>query len=526
VSLLRNNLVVASGTALSRVTGVLRVTMFGIVVGQAAVADVYRSANQSPNAIYELLLGGVLSASLIPLFTKQAEDRDDEATSAVITVGVIVLIALTAVAVAAAPVIFRLFSLDVAEGVDPDVYRSAGTALARIFLVQIFFYGLTSLASALLNARRRYFAAAWAPVLSNLVIIASLVLVKGSFDGGTPALSEILTNDRFRLTLGLGTTIGIAVMALALVPAVRATEIDLRWNPNFKHPAVHRLMKLSTWTLGYVVANQIAVVIVQNLADPGSGQVAAYGNAYIFFVLPHGLLAMSIATTFEPEMARGVKQRDKQAFVDKTSLGIRLIALMTFPAGMLMFTLRRPIIAIALQHGQFTALDTLITSRALAGLSVGLVGFSVYLFTLRAFYAHGDARTPFVINLFENLLNIVIAVVLSHRYGVLGLGLGFGIAYLLSALWALQVLSFKVPGFPLRDTLISLGRIALASIVLAETAWLVGRSVGGNTGAQAILRVVAASIVGIIVYLGVLTALGVRELEQLRNRLRARFAAR
>ena len=112
------------------------------------------------------------------------------------------------------------------------------------------------------------------------------------------------------------------------------------------------------------------------------------------------------------------------------------------------------------------------------------------------------------------------------RYGVLGLGLGFGIAYLLSALWALQVLSFKVPGFPLRDTLISLGRIALASIVLAETAWLVGRSVGGNTGAQAILRVVAASIVGIIVYLGVLTALGVRELEQLRNRLRARFAAR
>jgi putative peptidoglycan lipid II flippase len=117
-----------------------------------------------------------------------------------------------------------------------------------------------------------------------------------------------------------------------------------------------------------------------------------------------------------------------------------------------MFVLRRPLIAMLLQHGNFEEPDTIVTSRALAGFSVGLVGFSVYLFLLRGFYANTDAKTPFTINLFENAINIVLAFVLVDRYGVLGLGLAFAIAYLLSALWALQVMSYKVRGFPVGAT--------------------------------------------------------------------------
>jgi putative peptidoglycan lipid II flippase len=184
--------------------------------------------------------------------------------------------------------------------------------LARIFLIQIFFYGLSALATALLQARRRFFAAAWTPVLSNIVIIASLLLVPSAVDGREPQLLEVLTNDRLRWTLGLGATAGIAVMALAMIPALRAADITLTFRPEPRHPAVRRLLTLSAWTLGYVVANQVAVVVVQNLAEPGSGDLDAYAKAYIFFVLPHGLLAMSIVTTFTPDLARSALQRDRQ----------------------------------------------------------------------------------------------------------------------------------------------------------------------------------------------------------------------
>jgi len=464
----------------------------------------------------------VLSASLVPLFTKQAEERDDEATSAVVTVSVIALTALTAVAVLGAPWIFRLFSINVAEGVDPQEYRAAGTALTRIFLVQIFFYGLTALTTALLQARRRFFAAAWAPVLSNVVIIGALLLVPSAVDGREPQLSEVLTNARLQWTLGLGATIGIAVMALAMVPALRAADVSVQWRAEPKHPAVRRLLKLSGWTLGYVIANQVAVVVVQNLANPGSGDLDAYAKAYIFFVLPHGLLAMSIVTTFTPDLARSAQQRDRQGFIDRSSLGIRLITLLTFPAAAAMFVLRRPLIGMVLQHGNFNEVRALVTSRALGGFAVGLVGFSLYLFVLRAFHAHGDAKTPFTINLFENVINIVLAVVLVEHYGVLGLGLAFAIAYLVSALWSLQVLTYKVPGFPLAPTLLALGKMLVAALVMAEVTWLVGRAVGGNTGLAALARVSAAGVAGVVAYVVVLAVLRVPELDQVRGRLARR----
>ncbi|MEO5899466.1 MAG: murein biosynthesis integral membrane protein MurJ [Ilumatobacteraceae bacterium] len=517
--MLRNNVVVAAGTALSRLTGLIRVYAFARFVGQSAIADAYNSANGSPNAIYELLLGGVLSASLIPMFTKQAEDEDEDATSAVFSVAMIAVTALTLVAVIAAPLVFRLFSVHVDAAANPAIYRAAGTALTRIFLVQIFFYGLTALATSLLNAHRRFFAAAWSPVLANVVIIAGLAIVPHVVDG-KPQVGDILTNDKLKWTLALGATVGIAVMAASLVPAMRAAHIRLRFRPDFKHPAISQLTKLSTWTLGYVVFNQIAAITMINLADPGTGHPDAYAKAYILFVLPHGLLAMSIATTFEPEMARNVKRRSRDGLIDVTSLGIRLVALLTFPAGLLMFTLRRPIVGFALQHGNFTAANALDTSRALGGFALGLVGFSVYLFTLRAFYAHGDARTPFVINVVENVINIVLGVALHGTFGVLGLGLSFAIAYLVSAVWALQVLGYKVPGFPVGQVLAALARMGVAALMMAEAAWIVARGVGGNTGWGSVGRILAASVVGIAVYIATLVVVRAPELDQLRRRLR------
>jgi putative peptidoglycan lipid II flippase len=516
VSLLRRNVVVASGTALSRLTGLLRVMVFAKVIGQTALADAYNSANSAPNAVYELVLGGVLSATLTPMFTKQSETDDDRATSAVVSVAVLVLLGLTTLSVIAAPWIFHVFAIHV-EG-DADLYRQVGTTLTRVFLIQILFYGLTALATSMLNARRRFFAAAWAPVLANLVIIATLLLVPRMVEG-TPGLDDVLSDRGLRWTLALGATAGIAAMAAALVPALLRSGVHLAWNPDFRHPAVSSLARMSAWTLGYVACNQVAVVTMVNLADPGTGLPDAYAKAYILFVLPHGLLAMSIATTFLPEMASAVARKDRPAFVAHTSLGVRMVGLLTFPAGLLMFVLRRPIVGVALQHGEFNAGNALATSRALGGFAIGLVGFSVYLFVLRAFYAHGDTRTPFVINLFENVINIALAVALHGRFGVLGLGLSFGIAYLVSALWALQVLGYKVPSFPVGDVLRALARMGVAALLCAEAAWLVAEQVGGNAGWAGIWRLTAGTLTALVVYIAALIAMRAPEVRQLRGRI-------
>ena len=506
MNLLRSNLVVATGTALSRISGLARVVVFGYVIGQSALADAYTIGNETPNIVYELLIGGVLSATLVPLFTSFLERDDDESTNVVITVALVVLAGVTAVAVLAAPWIFGLYTIDPAASVDPDELREVGTLLTRVFLLQIFFYGATALANAILNSRRRFFAAAWSPILPNVIIILTLLSLPGAGER-TWSLGDVLDDTRLRWTLALGATAGIASMALVLIPAVR--RAGLRFHPDlrFRHPAVRRLVVLSGWTFGFVIANQVTIAVVRNLADPGSGDARAYFVAFTFFVLPHGLLAVSIATTFAPEMARSVSRRDRRGFCEQASLGVRLIALLTVPAGVLLFVLRRAIVGAVLQHGEYTAANADRAARALGGFALGLVGFSLYLFVLRAFYAHQDTRTPFVINVVQNVLNIVLAIVLVGRYDLAGLGAALAISYVLSALWALQVLTYKVPGFPLRRVLASLWRMALAGIIAGEITWLVARQVGGDAGTDAVTRLLVGGIVGSLAYLGVLAAL-------------------
>jgi putative peptidoglycan lipid II flippase len=526
-SLLRSNLVVATGTALSRVTGLLRVFVFAYVIGQTALGDAYKLGNETPNIVYDLLLGGVLSATLVPLFTAFIRSDDDtdrstpdaqRGTNVVITTAGVLMVALTVVAVVAAPLIFRLYSLTVSDEVDADLFRSVGTTLTRIFLVQILFYGLVGVGNAFLQSRRRFFVAAWSPILPNVIIIATLLSLPGAGDTEW-ALADVLDDTRLRWTLGLGATLGIASMALVTIPAMIAAGLRYRPVWDWKHPAVRKLLTLSGWTIGFVAANQLAVVVIRNLATrEGEGILSAYVDAFTWFVLPHGLLAVSISTTFQPELARAVIARDRGEFVRRLSQGTRLIALLTLPAAAGLFVLRAPIIGL-MQRGQFDPVASANTSRALAGLAIGLVAFSTYLFVLRGFYAHQDTRTPFVLNVGENVLNIVLAFVLVGRWGVLGLGLAYSLAYLLSAIWALQVMSYKVPAFRLRSVFGGLWRPLLAVVLMSEAMWIVANRADGDQGWEALAQIAIAGTVGLIVYVAVLVVLHVPEVAGLARRL-------
>jgi putative peptidoglycan lipid II flippase len=225
---------------------------------------------------------------------------------------------------------------------------------------------------------------------------------------------------------------------------------------------------------------------------------------------------MSIATTFIPEMARAVARRDKTAFIERTNLGIRLVGLLTFPAAFTFMVLARPIIGLLLQHGEFDAVAADNTARALSGLALGLIGYSIYLFALRGFYAHQDTRTPFVINCFQNVLNIILAFILSPSLDVLGLGLAFSISYVLAAVAAVYVLKVKVRGFSATEVLFGLLRLAAAAAAMGAVMWLVLRPIGANSGAGALTKVVVGSLVGALSYVGALTLMRAPEVEHLR----------
>lgn len=511
--LLGKNIGVALGTALSRITGLVRVVFLATVLTQG-LPDAYNQANNTPNIIYELLLGGVLSATLVPVMTRLHHDKDDDGAVAVTSVGIVVLVAITVVAVLAAPLVFHLYNISTSSAVDADVYRRVGTILTRMFMVQILFYGMNAFGTAMLNARNKFLAAAWAPSLANISIIVSLLVV---LRHGSTTLTSA-DADHFTLwVLGLGATGGIAVMVLAIVPSLISSKAPLRFKPNFRHPAVRTLLSLSGWALGYAISNQVAVVIVQNLTHPGSGENIAYAVGFTIFILPNALFAVSLTTTLQPEITRAIARRDKTTMMSRASLGLRLTALLTIPSGFGLFALRHPIAAAFFGFRHTSIVDIDLRARAIGGFAVGLGAFSVYLFTLSVFYAHRDARTPFLINVVENLINIALAIPLSVKFGVMGLAASFAIAYIVSSVVALWVMTIKVPGFPVGEVFNSVWRMVLGAVVMAEVAWIASWAVGGAGLRNSLLRVAAGAITGTAVYFGVLSALKAPELDDLRS---------
>ncbi len=443
---------IALGTLLSRVTGLVRVGATAAVLDIGALTDVYNSANSTPNLIYELLLGGVLTATLVPLFVDLGARDDRRGTQAVMGVVGTTLIALSALAAVAAPLIARLL----AAQVDPAMHGDAvalGTSLIRCFAVQILGYGFVAMASAALNAHRRFAAAAFAPILNNVVVTAVLVLAAQSASLDQPgdlALDAVERNRSLTLLLGFGTSAGVIATALALVVPLWRAGIPLRprWLP--RDPAVSRLVRASGWTLGYVVANQVALLFVMVIARDTPGALSAYQFAFVFFQLPHGLIAVSIMTAWLPDLVAQARANDLGSFAARFDDGLRSMMLFIVPAAGGYLALSLPIVDSLLTVG---ASSPTATAAALTGFAVGLIPFSAYLFALRGFYALNDTRTPFVINAGENALNIVFAAFGFARYGVRGLALGYSAAYAIAAIVALITLrrrlgvsSYRMPG--------------------------------------------------------------------------------
>ena len=517
-----------AGTLLSRVTGFGRVVALAYALGlgsKARLADTYNLANTTPNIIYDLLLGGILSAFIVPVFvghlTRPAANAgdtahdaaDDEgwtAISAIVTAAMTFLLVMSALFVVAAPWVFRIYTVGRRGAATADQI-AVGTFLLRCFAPQVLFYGATALFTALLNARRRFFWPMAAPVINNLVVIGVLLAV--------PHLNRSLVLAAARhdtgllLWLGLGTTAGVAAQALVLWPLLKGAGVHVRfvWAP--RHPAIRRVIRLAGWTLGYVVANQVSFWVALVLANREPGDVSAYSYAYVFFQLPYGVLAVSILTALVPDLAERWSTGNRDGYRDRLSLGLRGVALVMLPAAAGYALLARPILTLLLRHG--AAADVGTASDVLALFALGLPAFSAYLLFMRGFTATQDTRTPFVVNCIQNVLTIVFDLALYPALGVQGLALGFTLAYVLGAALAALALRRRAGGLDGPVVWASVGRMTLATAVMAGVVWAVSRALSNVEAAGALVQVTGSVAAGVTVYLLAARAMRVRELDVL-----------
>jgi putative peptidoglycan lipid II flippase len=506
--LVRSSAFVAAGTLLSRLSGLIRVGALTFALGSTVLADAYNLANTTPNIVYELLLGGVLSATLVPIFVARFDDGDDDAVNAILTVATVALLVLTVVGVVLAPAIFAVFR--------KEEIADAGVPLLRLFLPQMLFYGWTALGTAVLNAKRRFAAPAFAPVLNNIVVCGALIAF-GLRVGDDPTLASV-TGDRTGLwLLGAGTTAGIIAMTIPLLPAIRRAGVVLRWRFAPRHPAVRTVLGRAGWTLGYVAANQVGLTVMLSVAaDTADGLPSWYTYAFIFFQLPHGLIAVSVMTTFVPELAASWNAGDRVRFRERFGSGLRLVWAGVLPAAVVLAAAAAPVVAGLLGRGAFDAAAAAGTADVLAPMALGLPGFTVYLFALRGFYATGDTRTPFLVNLVENVIQVAltIALVPGADHPGTALGIAYAVAYSVAGVVALVALHRRIGRVLTRSLADGVARLVACAAIGGAVVLAIRGPLDDAVG-SALVVALGLAAAGLAAYLAAAVALRVREIGQL-----------
>jgi putative peptidoglycan lipid II flippase len=528
MSLARATAVMTVGTVLSRITGLMRIAAIAAALGvvENRLADTYNLANTAPNIIYELILGGVLTSVFVPVFVelleKEGRERAWRVASAIINLSLVILVAITTIGVVAAPLIAKFYGARL-EGADVPRQIEILTFLLRLFIPQIIFYGLAALTAGLLNAHKRFGAPMYTPVLNNLAVIAVFIAFHQAY-GAINDLSDVTSTQLW--VIGLGTTTGVALMAIAQLPFLRGLG-KYRLTFDAGHPAVKKLARLSVYVIGYVVANQIGYLIVQWLAYREQGGYSAYINAYTFFMLPHGLFAVSVITALLPGMSGHAVNERWAEFRERLSTGVRSTIFLVLPAAVGYFVLGDEIIRILLQRGVMTSASTEMVAGVLRFFVIGLVPFSIFQLFLRAFYALQDTKTPFQINCLAVTLNTLVNVPMFMWLGVKGLAAGHALAYIFGATLQGRALSRRIGGIDGRRIADSGVRIAAAAAGMGVVVWalseVLSRALDGASALEQAVVVLVPVGVGAGVYLILANLVRVEELAFVRGLLGGRL---
>ncbi len=510
----------AIASLISRITGFAWKLLLVAAIGAQVENDSFNVANTMPNIIFELLMGGVLSSLVVPLLVRSQDDKDggEAYTQRLVTVAGTLLVVGTTIAVFAAPLITKLYVDDNGEA-NPELV----TAFAYLLLPQIFFYGVFALLSAVLNAKHVFGPTAWAPVINNLVVIFTILVVWVM--PGNISTDPVSLTDPKLLTLGLGVTAGIVAQSVLLIPPLLRSGFKFKWRWG-----IDKRMKefggLALWTVGYVAVSQIGYTITTRVLTSGSqGGVTAYSNAWLLFQLPYGVIGVSLLTAIMPRMSRAAADGDHKKLIGDLSYASRISTVTLLPISAVM-TIVGGSVGIALfTLGKGTVENASRMGEALAISAFALLPYALVMLQMRVFYSMKDARTPVLIMIVMTVVKVPLLylcpVLLSKDNIVLGVMMVNGLTFVVGAILGQVWLWVTLGNLRSKRVLGVILFTVVASVLGVGAAWLAGQVVPDSFGPtfQAWVKLVLQTVVGIAVSFGVLMALKVEELKPATDRI-------
>ncbi|MGW0832167.1 murein biosynthesis integral membrane protein MurJ [Streptomyces prunicolor] len=511
--LLKSSAVMAAGTMVSRLTGFVRSALIVSALGLGLLGDSFQVAYQLPTMIYILTVGGGLNSVFVPQLVRAMKDDEDggEAfANRLLTLVVVALGALTALAMFAAPLLVRMLSASVAN--DPASSEVAVT-FTRYFLPSIFFMGIHVVMGQILNARGRFGAMMWTPVLNNIVIIVTLgmfIWVYGT--AGSSGMTAGNIPPEGQRLLGIGVLLGLVVQSLAMIPYLRETGFRLRLRFDWKGHGLGKAAMLAKWTVLFVLANQAGAMVVTQLSTAsgkdsgvlGTG-FAAYANAQLIWGLPQAIITVSLMAALLPRISRSAAEGDGGAVRDDISQGLRTTAVAIVPIAFGLLSLGIPMCTLIFGSsgiGSATNMGFMLMAFAL-----GLIPYSVQYVVLRAFYAYEDTRTPFYNTVIVAAVNAGASVacyfVLPARWAVVGMAASYGLAYAIGVGVAWNRLRKRLNGdLDGARVMRTYARLCIASVPAALLSGAACYGIGHTLG-QGVVGSFAALLVGGAVLLGI-----------------------
>jgi putative peptidoglycan lipid II flippase len=473
VSTFRSSSVMAAGTLASRFTGFLRTFVLLYALGTKDLGDAYNVANSVPNAVYNLAVGGIFTAVVVPLLVhaaKRNHDGGEAYDQRMFTLGVLALGVITAIATASAVPITAVYGHGITN---PATYHLT-VIFSYFFLPQIFFYGVGSLAGAILNARGSFAAPMWTPIINNIVVIGvgvAFVAIAGL--NRTPAT---LSSREVEL-LAIGTTLGLALQTAALIPSMRA--VGFRWRPrfDFRRAEISEIGRMGGWMLGYVITTQLSFMATTIVANNAGARVCAncagagyatFANAWTMFQLPYAIVGVSVITAMLPRMSSHAAEGSNDLVTRDFSAATRLSSALVVPGALILAVLGPPLAQALFGHGSTSAASARYLGVVFGVLSLGLLPYTLFNLQLRVFYAMRDSRTPAIIGGISMAVRIVCSftalAILPPGYVVAGVAAGFGVSNLVMVVGLWRALGRRVGGLDNHRINSTLLRMHLAAV--------------------------------------------------------------
>ncbi len=473
-------------------------------------------------------------------------DRDggDGFADRLITLVGVAMLATTVLAIAVAPWIVNLYT---STAYTPEQVALA-TDITRYCLPQIFFYGAYTMLSQVLNARGHFAAPMFAPIVNNVVSIVAFLSFFWLW-GTAPARAGMLTPTQTAV-LSLGATLGVAAQATVLVPVVRASGYRFRARFDWRGAGLGRAGSLASWTVGLVLVNQAAYVVIvrllgtagalaQDQSDMAQGGLVTYQNAHLIFILPHSIITVSLVTALLPRMSRAAAAEQWTTLAGYVAGGTRTAAAAVMPAAAALIVLGPPIAEVLFGYGAANdaAGSVAFLGRVVSIFALGLLPFTVFYLVLRGWYALEATRTAFWVTVVLNAVNLVLAYGLFHLAqdvltdvnGVAAIAAAYVVAYWVTAALAWWLMRRRLGGLETGRTLTTVLRISVAAagalVLMALARWGLDVALTGSK-LLLVLEIALVGAVGLGGYLLTAWALRVGEVTEVVGLVRARVRRR